>query len=73
MEKIFGKDGLLSRVLEDYEYRSVQETMALEVRGAISEGRASIIEAGTGTGKTLAYLIPQKAHIAAISGGMHER
>ena len=58
MEKIFGKDGLLSRVLEDYEYRSVQETMALEVRGAISEGRASIIEAGTGTGKTLAYLIP---------------
>jgi ATP-dependent DNA helicase DinG len=36
----------------------VQETMALEVRGAISEGRASIIEAGTGTGKTLAYLIP---------------
>ncbi|MCG6982206.1 MAG: ATP-dependent DNA helicase [Deltaproteobacteria bacterium] len=58
MEKIFGKDGLLSRVLEDYEYRSVQETMALEVGGAISEGRASIIEAGTGTGKTLAYLIP---------------
>ena len=58
MEKIFGKDGLLSRVLEDYEYRSVQETMALEIRGAIGEGRASIIEAGTGTGKTLAYLIP---------------
>jgi ATP-dependent DNA helicase DinG len=58
MQKIFGKGGLLSRVLEDYEYRSVQETMALEVRGAISEGRASIIEAGTGTGKTLAYLIP---------------
>jgi ATP-dependent DNA helicase DinG len=58
MKEIFGKDGLLSRVLEDYEYRSVQETMALEVRAAIGEGRASIIEAGTGTGKTLAYLIP---------------
>ena len=58
MEKIFGKDGLLSRVLEDYEYRPVQETMALEVKRAIGEGRASIIEAGTGTGKTLAYLIP---------------
>ncbi|MCG6918671.1 MAG: ATP-dependent DNA helicase [Deltaproteobacteria bacterium] len=58
MEKIFGSDGLLSRVLQDYEYRSVQETMALEVRAAIGEGRASIIEAGTGTGKTLAYLIP---------------
>ena len=58
MKEIFGKDGLLSKVLEDYEYRSVQETMALEVRAAIGEGRASIIEAGTGTGKTLAYLIP---------------
>jgi ATP-dependent DNA helicase DinG len=58
MEKIFGRDGLLSRALEDYEYRPVQETMALEVKRAIDEGRASIIEAGTGTGKTLAYLIP---------------
>jgi ATP-dependent DNA helicase DinG len=58
MKEIFGRDGLLSRVLEDYEYRSMQETMAVEVRAAISEGRASIIEAGTGTGKTLAYLIP---------------
>jgi len=58
MKEIFGKDGLLSQALEDYEYRSIQETMALEVRAAIGEGRASIIEAGTGTGKTLAYLIP---------------
>ena len=58
MKEIFGKDGLLSQALEDYEYRPVQETMALEVKRAIDEGRASIIEAGTGTGKTLAYLIP---------------
>ena len=58
MEKIFGKNGLLSRVLEDFEYRPMQETMALEVMHAIGAGRASIIEAGTGTGKTLAYLIP---------------
>ena len=58
MKKIFGRDGLLSRALRDYEYRPIQETMALEVRAAIGEGRASIIEAGTGTGKTLAYLVP---------------
>lgn len=58
MKKIFGKDGLLSRVLGDYEYRSMQETMAIEVEAAITEGRSSIIEAGTGTGKSLAYLIP---------------
>jgi ATP-dependent DNA helicase DinG len=58
MESIFGKDGLLSRALSDYEYRPVQEAMAAEVEAAIAEGRASVIEAGTGTGKTLAYLIP---------------
>ena len=58
MKEIFGKDGLLSRVLKDFEYRPMQEIMALEVMEAINKGRASIIEAGTGTGKTLAYLIP---------------
>ena len=58
MKKIFGPDGLLSKALGDYEYRSIQETMAREVEAAIGEGRESIIEAGTGTGKTLAYLIP---------------
>ena len=58
MKKIFGRDGLLSRALSEYEYRSIQETMAREVEAAIGEGRESIIEAGTGTGKTLAYLIP---------------
>ena len=58
MKKIFGKDGLLREALSDYEYRPMQEAMATEVETAIGEGRASIIEAGTGTGKTLAYLIP---------------
>ena len=58
MKKIFGQDGLLSEALSDYEYRPMQEAMATEVETAIGEGRASIIEAGTGTGKTLAYLIP---------------
>jgi ATP-dependent DNA helicase DinG len=58
MQNIFGKDGLLSRVLSDYEHRPMQQAMATEVEAAIAEGRKSIIEADTGTGKTLAYLIP---------------
>ena len=58
MKKIFGPDGLLSQALSDYENRTMQEIMATEIETAIGEGRASIIEAGTGTGKTLAYLIP---------------
>ena len=58
MDSIFGRDGLLSRVLEGFEYRPMQADMAREVESAISQGRPTIVEAGTGTGKTLAYLIP---------------
>jgi ATP-dependent DNA helicase DinG len=58
MERIFGRDGLLSRILEGFEYRPMQADMAREVESAISEGRPTIVEAGTGTGKTLAYLVP---------------
>jgi ATP-dependent DNA helicase DinG len=58
MEKIFGREGLLSRVLEGFEYRPMQADMARAVESAISQGRPTVVEAGTGTGKTLAYLIP---------------
>ena len=58
METIFGREGLLSRILEGFEYRPMQADMARAVESAISEGRPTIVEAGTGTGKTLAYLIP---------------
>lgn len=58
MDSIFGRAGLLSRILEGFEYRPMQADMAREVETAISEGRPTIVEAGTGTGKTLAYLVP---------------
>jgi ATP-dependent DNA helicase DinG len=58
MESIFGREGLLPRVLEGFEYRPMQADMARAVESAISQGRPTIVEAGTGTGKTLAYLIP---------------
>jgi ATP-dependent DNA helicase DinG len=58
MKAIFREKGLLSRILGGYEYRPMQADMAREVESAIAEWRPSIIEAGTGTGKTLAYLIP---------------
>jgi ATP-dependent DNA helicase DinG len=41
-----------------YEIRPEQTTMALAVARALDEGRLAVIEAGTGTGKTLAYLLP---------------
>jgi ATP-dependent DNA helicase DinG len=55
---IFGSDGAIARVLEKYEYRQSQVNMAFEVEKAISGGNNLIVEAGTGIGKTFAYLIP---------------
>ncbi len=55
---IFEPGGLLASSLEDYEDRPEQKKMAAAVAGAIEAGRNIIVEAGTGTGKTLAYLVP---------------
>ncbi len=67
MEEIFGRDGLIARAHPDYEHRPGQIQMAEAVLRAFAEKRHLIVEAGTGTGKTLAYLVPAVA--AAISNG----
>ena len=54
----FGPGGLLARVHPSYEYRRGQLEMAKAVEAAIEEKRHLIVEAGTGTGKTMAYLVP---------------
>src|SRR5258706_2752898 len=50
--------GVLSRTHPAYEFRRGQLQMAQAVEQALSEKRHLIVEAGTGTGKTLAYLVP---------------
>ena len=55
---MLGPGGALSRVLPAYEARSPQLAMAAQVEHALARGRALVVEAGTGTGKTLAYLLP---------------
>src|SRR5438105_531430 len=50
--------GALSRVLPGYEPRASQLEMVRRVQEALRVGRALVVEAGTGTGKTLAYLLP---------------
>lgn len=54
----FSPGGLLSRTHPAYEFRRGQLQMAQAVERAIEERRHLIVEAGTGTGKTLAYLMP---------------
>lgn len=66
MEEIFGKDGLIAKHHKHYEHRLGQIKMAEAVLRAFEEKKHLIVEAGTGTGKTLAYLIPA---IAAAIGG----
>ncbi len=55
---VFGPGGRLDETLPGYEYRAEQETMAAEVWRALSGGSRLAIEAGTGVGKSLAYLVP---------------
>lgn len=54
----FKKDGELSKKFSGYEYRNEQYEMATAIEESLNGGSKIVIEAGTGTGKTLAYLIP---------------
>jgi ATP-dependent DNA helicase DinG len=54
----FGRKGLLSEWHPNYEFRPGQLEMAEALESAFSDKRHLIVEAGTGTGKTLAYLVP---------------
>ncbi len=56
--KFFSRSGQLSRWHPSYEFRAGQLDMAEAVESALADKRHLIVEAGTGTGKTLAYLIP---------------
>ncbi len=58
MREYFGVDGILSKTINEFEFRDEQLHMAEFVHELITENRCGIIEAGTGVGKTLAYLIP---------------
>jgi ATP-dependent DNA helicase DinG len=50
--------GIFSRYFPNYEYRPQQIEMLREVTRALSENRHLFVEAGTGTGKSMAYLLP---------------
>ncbi|MGA2510973.1 MAG: ATP-dependent DNA helicase [Candidatus Acidiferrales bacterium] len=58
VEDIFGPGGLLSKRHPGYEFRPAQLAMAKIADEAFEKHQHVVVEAGTGTGKTLAYLIP---------------
>lgn len=55
---ILGPAGPFSRVIEGFAAREVQQQMAEAVEAAIANDAKLVVEAGTGTGKTFAYLVP---------------
>lgn len=64
IRQVFEKDGILAGHIEGYSERSQQLEMALAISEAIENNGQLVAEAGTGTGKTFAYLVP-----ALLTGG----
>lgn len=58
VEQAFADDGPLVRAVDHFEPRAGQRAMASEVADTLTHGGVLLAEAGTGTGKTLAYLVP---------------
>jgi len=58
IQEVLGPEGQLARQVEGFAYRPQQLEMAEAVLAAIEDGENLIVEAGTGTGKTFAYLVP---------------
>ncbi|HOS33963.1 MAG TPA: DEAD/DEAH box helicase, partial [Spirochaetota bacterium] len=58
IREVLSPNGVLSKNKEDFEFREGQIEMSIEVAKSFNDNRIAILEAGTGTGKSLAYLIP---------------
>ncbi len=67
VEHAFSNAGFLAKAIDGYSPRQAQIDMAVEVANAIENKSSLIVEAGTGTGKTFAYVIP--ALLANKAGG----
>ena len=66
VQTVFAHDGLLAKA-RNFEYRPQQQAMGAAVASALEEQRHLVVEAGTGVGKSLAYLIP--AALFAVEQG----
>ncbi len=64
IREVFEKGGILAEQIEGYSARTQQLEMALAIADAIENNTQLVAEAGTGTGKTFAYLVP-----ALLTGG----
>lgn len=56
--KAFSQEGLVGNLYKNYEPRAEQRDMSTSVRDAFASGDNLVVEAGTGVGKSMAYLVP---------------
>ena len=68
VRSLLGPEGPIARRLEDFEERPQQLALSLAVERALAEGRHLVAEAGTGTGKSFAYLLPAAMHADSHQG-----
>ena len=68
-DDILGEQGRLAKRLGHYEVRTQQLEMAHQVEQALNGRRHLMVEAGTGTGKSFAYLVPAILFATADQGG----
>ena len=78
MKEVFGPGGALERALPDYEPRPEQAALAHAVEHALATGEHLVAEAGTGVGKSLAYLLPslesgQRVVVATATKALQEQ
>ncbi|CAN5543080.1 helicase C-terminal domain-containing protein [soil metagenome] len=59
---LFEEHGVLSTAIEGFHHRAGQEAMSVAVAKAMNDDRTLLVEAGTGTGKSMAYLVPSALH-----------
>jgi DNA polymerase III epsilon subunit family exonuclease len=64
VQRFFAPDGAMGLAFEGYEQRPEQVAMAAAVAQAFNDGEALMVEAGTGTGKGIAYLVPAAIYAA---------
>ncbi len=62
VQSVFAEKGALAKAIEGFSPRQSQTDMALAVEKAVEESTTLVVEAGTGTGKTFAYLVPALLH-----------
>ena len=68
IDRAFSKEGVLGKIYKDYDARKEQVNMAQAIRDTLEKGENLVVEAGTGVGKSMAYLVPLA--LTAVQNGV---